>query len=150
MRVDEGEVVEESLNKKNMVSINAICSALHMVALLNYRKGAHFVTYVTDIIKLIGEAGKLSSCLNHKHYSRVIWALCVLAPKKEIVGAYILVEEYFKTISDHKLSDDMHGNSTKVHDILNFYYCFLILKTYYPQINSYFPLIEKSLNDNKK
>lgn len=79
MKVDDGEAVKE-VNQRDMVSINTICGALHMIALLNYRK-TNFVTYTVDAIRLLGETGRLSSCLKRKHFSRVIWALCVLAPK---------------------------------------------------------------------
>lgn len=50
--------------------------------------------------KLVYRGGLLrrGHIMNGKYYSRVVWALCVLADKQELAQAYPIIQPYFNKL----------------------------------------------------
>ena len=63
-----------------------------------------------------------SPLMLRKHYPRVVWSMCVLGNKEELSRVFPICQDYFSSSETEPAQ----------HDTLNFYYCFLILKTYFP------------------
>jgi hypothetical protein len=64
----------------------------------------------------------------------MLWSLCVLFDRAELRDAYQLIERSFK-----------RPDPLPLHEAMNFYLCYLYLRTAYPQINDFRDKIHKSL-----
>lgn len=91
-----------------------------------------FKRYLISILKLLAQ--HKHDLLTPHHFSRLVWSLCVLFDRHELRDAYPLIERSLARPEPFPL-----------HDAMNFYLCYLYMRTAYPQINEHRDKIHKCL-----
>lgn len=90
------------------MSMNTLASFLHAFAIYNYRHPRlieHFIKTVELVqkkrqlemngLKEKADREEKQKIFHPKHYGRVIWSMCVLGTKEEILKIYFLFETFF-------------------------------------------------------